>query len=64
MSVPNAKQMLETEMLSIEKVASLVGYDDPASFRRIFKRNAGQPPADYRKKFQRIWQIAQPLQTQ
>jgi transcriptional regulator GlxA family with amidase domain len=59
--VEEAKQMLETDALSIEEVGASVGYEDPASFRRVFKRNVGQSPAAYRKKFQRISQIARPI---
>lgn len=55
-----AKQMLETDALAIDEVGASVGYDDPASFRRIFKRKVGLSPAAYRKKFQRISQIARP----
>ena len=43
--------MLETEELAIDEIAEAVGYDDPASFRRLFKRKAGLTPAAYRKKF-------------
>ncbi|MFT4726581.1 MAG: transcriptional regulator GlxA family with amidase domain [Granulosicoccus sp.] len=49
--------MLGYETLSIEEVAESVGYEDPASFRRIFKRNVGQSSAAYRKKFQHIPQM-------
>ncbi|KUJ79732.1 GlxA family transcriptional regulator [Ruegeria profundi] len=56
--IEEAKQMLETDQLSSGDVGSAVGYDDPASFRRIFKRGTGLSPAAYRKKFQRISQIA------
>lgn len=52
--VEEAKQMLETEELAIDEVAAAVGYGDPASFRRIFKRKAGLTPAAYRRKFQRL----------
>ncbi|MFT6301250.1 MAG: transcriptional regulator GlxA family with amidase domain [Granulosicoccus sp.] len=55
--IEEAKQKLGYDTLSIDEVAESVGYDDPASFRRIFKRNVGQSPAVYRKKFQRISQI-------
>lgn len=58
--IEEAKQELESDTLSIEDVGASVGYDDPASFRRVFKRNVGQSPAIYRKKFQRISQIARP----
>ena len=49
--VEEAKQILETEELGIDEVAAAVGYDDPASFRRVFKRKAGLTPAAYRRKF-------------
>lgn len=58
--IEEAKQMLETEDMSNEEVGALAGYDDPASFRRIFKRSVGLSPAAYRKKFQHISQIARP----
>ena len=48
--VEEAKQILETEELGIDEIAEFVGYDDPASFRRLFKRKAGMTPAAYRKK--------------
>src|SRR3546814_3727307 len=48
--VEEAKQILETEALGIEEIAESVGYDDPASFRRLFKRKAGITPASYRRK--------------
>ncbi len=56
--VEEAKQILETDKSSIDEVSEAVGYDDPASFRRLFNRNVGISPAAYRKKFQRISQIA------
>lgn len=49
--VEEAKQILETEEIGIDEIAEAVGYDDPASFRRLFKRKAGLTPAAYRKKF-------------
>lgn len=59
--IEEAKQMLETDALSIDDVANSVGYEDPASFRRLFKRGVGLSPAAYRKKFHRISQIARPV---
>jgi transcriptional regulator GlxA family with amidase domain len=58
--IEEAKQMLETDQLSYEEVGVEIGYDDPASFRRVFKRGTGLSPAAYRKKFRRISQIARP----
>ena len=46
-----AKQILETEQLSIDEVGHQVGYEDPAYFRRLFKRKVGLTPARYRRKF-------------
>jgi transcriptional regulator GlxA family with amidase domain len=43
--------MLETSEGGIDDIAAAVGYDDPASFRRLFKRRAGLTPAAYRRKF-------------
>jgi len=56
--IEEAKQMLETDALSVDAVAASVGYEDTTSFRRVFKRSVGLSPAAYRKKFQRISQIA------
>jgi transcriptional regulator GlxA family with amidase domain len=58
--VEEAKQMLEIDTISNDEVGVAIGYDDPASFRRVFKRGTGLSPAAYRKKFQRISRIAQP----
>ena len=59
--IEEAKQMLETDAVSVDEIGAMVGYDDPASFRRLFKRGAGLSPATYRKKFQRLSQIARPV---
>lgn len=59
--IEEAKQMLETDVISVDEVGGSVGYEDPASFRRLFKRGVGLSPAAYRKKFQRISQIARPI---
>jgi len=46
-----AKQILETEDLSVDDVGHYVGYGDPAYFRRLFKRKVGLTPARHRRKF-------------
>lgn len=48
--IEEAKQLLETTGGTIEKVAQDVGYDDSASFRRLFKRMVGETPAEYRRR--------------
>lgn len=49
--VESAKQLLETESMGVEEISGKVGYEDTASFRRLFKRKAGLSPMTYRKKF-------------
>ncbi len=58
--IEKAKQLLESEALSVEEIGAEVGYEDPASFRRIFRRQVGHTPAAYRRKFRRIVQVARP----
>jgi len=48
-----AKKMLEVSSNSVESISLSVGYEDLASFSRLFKRLAGSPPTVYRKKFRR-----------
>lgn len=48
-----AKGLLETSTLAIERIADRVGYSDVAAFRRIFKREAGILPSEYRERFAR-----------
>jgi transcriptional regulator GlxA family with amidase domain len=52
--VEEAKQMLEASEQGLDEIAAQVGYEDPASFRRLFKKKAGLTPAAYRRKFQGI----------
>lgn len=47
-----AKQLLEDTELSIQEVGHKVGYLNPVSFNRVFKRIVGVPPGDYRKERQ------------
>jgi transcriptional regulator GlxA family with amidase domain len=49
--IEEAKQLLETGALGVEDVGHAVGYEDPASFGRLFKRRVGLTPAAYRRKF-------------
>ncbi|MDL5591315.1 GlxA family transcriptional regulator [Bacillus subtilis] len=47
-----AKHLLETTRLSLERITFQVGYEDSNSFRRLFQQRIGMPPAAYRKTFQ------------
>ncbi|HEX5983931.1 MAG TPA: helix-turn-helix domain-containing protein [Solirubrobacterales bacterium] len=49
--VERAKRLLETSDEPVERVSWAVGYEDPASFRRLFKRLTGLAPGEYRRRF-------------
>jgi transcriptional regulator GlxA family with amidase domain len=51
LKVQSAKQLLETRALSWEAVCERVGYSDPSSFRRLFKREVGVSPGRYQERF-------------
>jgi transcriptional regulator GlxA family with amidase domain len=46
-----AKRSLETGGEPIEEISWAVGYEDSASFRRLFKRLTGLTPGEYRHRF-------------
>lgn len=49
--IERAKALLETSRRSVEQIATSVGYADLSSFRRLFTRQTGLSPAEYRKRF-------------
>jgi len=49
--VEEAKRLLEMESLSSEEISASVGYENPAFFRRLFKRSTGLTPGQYRQMF-------------
>jgi transcriptional regulator GlxA family with amidase domain len=57
--VEEAKQMLETGTEPVEAIGREVGYEDAASFRRLFRRLAGMAPGDYRRKFRIPKEVAE-----
>lgn len=48
--IAKAKSLLESTDYNIGEIASIVGYDNPLYFSRIFKKLTGNSPARYRKK--------------
>ena len=50
--VEEAKRRLERTSESADAISYAVGYEDPASFRRLFKRVTGVSPGAYRRKLQ------------
>ena len=50
--VEEAKRRLERTSAPVDAISYAVGYEDPASFRRLFKRVTGVTPGAYRRKLQ------------
>ena len=46
--ITQAKHMLKTENLSVEEVAWTIGYEDPSYFTRVFKKEIGKTPSQFR----------------
>lgn len=49
-----AKKLLENKKLKIQKIAELVGYQDPKYFSQVFKKYFGRTPKEYRSEFQHL----------
>ncbi len=47
--INNAVSLLETTDYNVTEIAAIVGYDNPLYFSRIFKKQKGISPSDYRK---------------
>ena len=50
--VEDAKRRLERTDAPVDEISWKVGYEDPAFFRRLFKRVTGLAPGAYRRRFQ------------
>lgn len=46
----NAQMLLETTNYNIAEIGNLVGYDNPLYFSRIFRRQKGMSPTEYRNR--------------
>lgn len=47
--IGKARQLLSSERISIQNIAYSVGYNDPYTFSRLFKRETGLSPSAYRR---------------
>jgi len=52
--VEMAKKMLESEDLSFDEIVYRVGYEDTSAFRKIFLKQTGLRPTEYKRRFQKI----------
>ena len=49
--VARARQLLESSRLSLERIVEQCGYEDVSSFRKLFARQVGMTPREYRLRF-------------
>lgn len=47
--ISNAQSLLESTTYNITEIASIVGYDNPLYFSRLFKKHCGVSPKEFRK---------------
>ena len=45
----NAQSLLERTTYNIKEISEIVGYENPLYFSRVFKKEIGKSPAQYRK---------------
>jgi transcriptional regulator GlxA family with amidase domain len=53
-TVTSTGSQLEMSDDPVDAISAAVGYEDPAFFRRLFKRRTGMTPSEYRRMFQPI----------
>jgi transcriptional regulator GlxA family with amidase domain len=56
--IERAKRLLETTRERLEQIVHRIGYEDVSSFRRLFTREIGISPRDYRRRFGLAGKIA------
>lgn len=47
--IAKAKELLEGSSYTVSEISSIVGYEDPLYFSRLFKKQTGQSPSAYQK---------------
>jgi two-component system, response regulator YesN len=51
--INRAKEMLENSGFNVDEIAYKIGYENPESFIRIFKKNTSHTPTEYREKIRK-----------
>ena len=51
--ISNAQALLESTTYNITEISSIVGYDNPLYFSRLFKKQCGMSPSEFRKQLLR-----------
>jgi transcriptional regulator GlxA family with amidase domain len=57
--IEEAKRLLEGGELAADDIAPLVGYENAAFFRRLFRRATGLTPGQYRRMFQPVTRVTE-----
>lgn len=52
--ISNAQTLLETTNYNVTEIAEIIGYDNPLYFSRIFKKQSGMSPSEFRKQLSQI----------
>lgn len=52
--ISNAQSLLETTSYHVAEIADIVGYDNPLYFSRLFKKQCGVAPTEFRKQLKRF----------
>ena len=47
--ISNAQSLLESTTYNITEIANIVGYDNPLYFSRLFKKQCGISPSEFRR---------------
>ena len=49
--IARARELLEGSKLPLDRIVEQCGYEDVSSFRKLFARQVGMTPRDYRQRF-------------
>lgn len=47
--ISNAQTLLKSTNYNVTEIADIVGYDNPLYFSRLFKKQSGMSPSEFRK---------------
>lgn len=50
--ITNAQSLLESTSYNVTEIAEIIGYDNPLYFSRLFKKQIGVSPSEFRKQLQ------------
>lgn len=57
--ISNAQSLLESTSYQVSEIAEIVGYDNPLYFSRLFKKQCGVAPTEFRKQLRKDYNLRQ-----